>query len=421
MSNVVRAAHAAYILEGNEEEWLENLTGVMAPLLDRGRGFVGFRWRNMPSGGVRADNFALVGGRPGDHEMLHSLHANLDRTRASLAYRAPYTFRSLSEIATEHPTLVELGEDRDMQQIAHARELLDFEMLRVDDADGQGWMFSVLRKDFCTIPARRRDVWERVGAHIAAGARLRMKLSKPDLDGAAAVYDGAAKTLNINEPSLQRKDRRHRLMELIEARQHAEDIAGNSPLEALDLWGGLVDGQWSLLDVVDSDGRTYTVLRENPLRVRSSVSLTERERQVAWLVGRGHHVKLVAYELGLSASTIRSQLRSALRKLNLDDRSSLCRLVANITAPDTVTSLDGLGVLALAEAPVHIPESLTDAEREVARLLYEGLSNREIAEHRGTATRTVANQLASIYAKLGVASRDDLVQHLAGGPAHEPA
>lgn len=412
MSNVVRAVHAAYDLEGNEDEWLEQLTGVMGPLLDRGRGLVGFRWRNTPSGGVRADNFSLVGGRPGDHEMLHALHANLDRTRASLAYRAPYTFRSLSEIATAHPTLAELSEDQDMRQIAHARDLLDFEMLRVDDANGQGWMFSVLRQAFTTIAPRRREVWQRVGAHIAAAARLRMKLTEPALDAAAAVYDGSAKTLSVDADGLKPRDRRKRLLALIEARRHAAELADHDPLEALDLWGGLVDGQWSLLDVVDTDGRSYTVLRENPLDVRSSVSLTERERQVAWLVGRGHHVKLVAYELGLSASTIRSQLRSAMRKLNIDERSGLYRLVSNVSAPDAVTELDDLGVLALAEAPATIPDSLTEAEREIAQLLYDGLSNREISQRRDTSTRTVANQIAAIYEKLEVSSRGDLVRRL---------
>jgi DNA-binding CsgD family transcriptional regulator len=180
----------------------------------------------------------------------------------------------------------------------------------------------------------------------------------------------------------------------------------------MELWQGLVDGRWSLLDVIDSDGRAFTVLHENPIYVRSSVALSERERQVAYLVGRGHHIKLVAYELGLSASTVRSQLRSALRKLNCDDRSALQRLVATIDGAELAASLDSLGVLALSTKPLELPASLSEAEREVARLVCDGLSNAEIAEQRGTATRTVANQLAAIYQKLDVDSRAELVRAL---------
>jgi DNA-binding NarL/FixJ family response regulator len=51
---------------------------------------------------------------------------------------------------------------------------------------------------------------------------------------------------------------------------------------------------------------------------------------------------------------------------------------------------------------------LTDAEAEVVRLALAGLGNAEIARRRGTCERTVANQLASIFRKLGVASRSEL-------------
>lgn len=51
---------------------------------------------------------------------------------------------------------------------------------------------------------------------------------------------------------------------------------------------------------------------------------------------------------------------------------------------------------------------LTRAERETASLAAKGLSNRGIAQHRGTALRTVANQLAAAYRKLRIAGRREL-------------
>ena len=61
--------------------------------------------------------------------------------------------------------------------------------------------------------------------------------------------------------------------------------------------------------------------------------------------------------------------------------------------------------------------ALTEAEREVARLVADGCSNQAIAAKRGARPRTVANQLAAIYRKLAVSSRSELVAQLVALPA----
>ena len=49
-----------------------------------------------------------------------------------------------------------------------------------------------------------------------------------------------------------------------------------------------------------------------------------------------------------------------------------------------------------------IERVLTPAEREVTELLIrEGLSNTALAERWGKSVKTVANQLSSVYVKLG--------------------
>jgi DNA-binding CsgD family transcriptional regulator len=52
--------------------------------------------------------------------------------------------------------------------------------------------------------------------------------------------------------------------------------------------------------------------------------------------------------------------------------------------------------------------ALTAAELDVARFAGAGMSNRDIAYVRRTSIRTVANQIASVFRKLGVASRAEL-------------
>lgn len=58
---------------------------------------------------------------------------------------------------------------------------------------------------------------------------------------------------------------------------------------------------------------------------------------------------------------------------------------------------------------------LTAAEDEVLALLLDGYNNAAIAKARGTSPRTAANQVASIFRKLGVASRAELAAKLSSG------
>jgi len=68
-----------------------------------------------------------------------------------------------------------------------------------------------------------------------------------------------------------------------------------------------------------------------------------------------------------------------------------------------------------------VPGELTDAEWQVARMVVAGLSNQQMAEARGRAVRTVANQVAQVLAKLGVERRSQLAARLLGANAKEVA
>jgi DNA-binding NarL/FixJ family response regulator len=62
------------------------------------------------------------------------------------------------------------------------------------------------------------------------------------------------------------------------------------------------------------------------------------------------------------------------------------------------------------------PAALSTAERDVARLVVAGWTNAQIAGARGSATRTVANQVASVFRKLGVDRRAELAALFAMEP-----
>ena len=78
----------------------------------------------------------------------------------------------------------------------------------------------------------------------------------------------------------------------------------------------------------------------------------------------------------------------------------------------------GEGTFAVLEWPRpdhRTPEALRPAEREVLELILAGRSNAEIARHRRRSARTVAHQVDSIFRRLGVGSRQELLALLFRG------
>jgi two-component system, NarL family, response regulator LiaR len=57
------------------------------------------------------------------------------------------------------------------------------------------------------------------------------------------------------------------------------------------------------------------------------------------------------------------------------------------------------------------PESLTERETDVLRLLARGKANKEVAQELSIGEKTVKTHVSSILAKLGVQSRTQAVLH----------
>jgi DNA-binding NarL/FixJ family response regulator len=59
-------------------------------------------------------------------------------------------------------------------------------------------------------------------------------------------------------------------------------------------------------------------------------------------------------------------------------------------------------------------ECLTPKEMQVATLVWQGLTNREIGTLMGTSEQVIKNHLRSTFDKLGVWSRLELAMYVAG-------
>lgn len=78
---------------------------------------------------------------------------------------------------------------------------------------------------------------------------------------------------------------------------------------------------------------------------------------------------------------------------------------------------DGTAASPAVDVSVHampLLARLSPAERNVAALVTEGLRNAEIAERLGRSRKTIESQLSSIYRKLEIGNRTQLVRLLAG-------
>ncbi len=171
--------------------------------------------------------------------------------------------------------------------------------------------------------ARARLV--QVGAHVAAGVRLRRKLTgiEPE-DAAEAVLRADGTIEHLDGPGPADHEILSEAVKRVElARRHSRE-----PDEALHLWQGLVSGRWSLVDRFESDGRSYYVAIANRPEVAKLHSLSRREAEVVAYIASGTDTKSTAYALGLKAVTVRSHLRTAMTKLGVDSRPELIRLRA---------------------------------------------------------------------------------------------
>jgi DNA-binding CsgD family transcriptional regulator len=88
--------------------------------------------------------------------------------------------------------------------------------------------------------------------------------------------------------------------------------------------------RWTLAEHVDTDGKRFTLAVDNRPAPPSLELLSEREVQVVLWAAAGHANKVIAYELGLSASTVRVLLSRAAAKIGVRTRTELLAKVARL-------------------------------------------------------------------------------------------
>lgn len=179
-------------------------------------------------------------------------------------------------------------------------------------------------------PAERRllEAVSLVVAHLGAGYRLRSALAASEARGPVEAVLGPDGRVLHAEDAAKDTALRHALGEATRTllRTHGRP---RDPLPHLLAQRVLVAGRWTLVDHTDTDGRRMVLARVNDPQAPGAVlpALSHRERQVAMWLALGWSLKQVAYELGLSLSTVHGSEQRARRKLGLATRTALVRAV----------------------------------------------------------------------------------------------
>jgi DNA-binding CsgD family transcriptional regulator len=267
----------------------------------------------------------------------------------------------------------------------YVRALIDAHLGRVDAARaaaGEG----------LSVAAAAQDKW---GVMLVSGALGFTELTAGNLEQAEASLSRAAglgDRIGLAEPAAWRFHA-----------NHIEAVIGLGDLDRAELLLGRLDGSGR------ATGRAWTLATANRCRalLRAARGDTDGAGR-ALEEALGHHQELsMPFELGRTLLVMGQVQRRAKRKKiareHLDRALAIFEsLPAPVWAQRARSELSRLGLRPPA------PLTLTATEERVAALAASGHTNRQVAQALFVSPRTVEDNLARVYRKLGISSRAEL-------------
>jgi DNA-binding CsgD family transcriptional regulator len=204
------------------------------------------------------------------------------------------------------------------------------------------------------------------------------------------------------------------------------DVESTECTDLAAVWQDLCARRTRIFDSFFTDQRCYLLLDAAPVQGVWGACLNERQTRILECVLVGQTQKAISIDLALSAPRIAQAMSTALRAMGLGCRSSAVPMLlvvaahaarADHTVEARISRLKWAGgshaVISTSRPDRVLCDRLSESEYAVARLLVEGKSHAEIAAVRGTSARTVANQLSTLFHKLRISGRAELLALLA--------
>lgn len=316
--DIISVIEAAYRVEQSEADWIAGIADAV--------------WRvSLPCVGVGAYAYEISGGSrliarspTWRGEQADVVADELVGILAAVPpeYVAETWAKQTASLASEAPGFDNLEV---MKTYFRPRGIADVQGVNGLDPTMCGCFVGVCLPRVGTSTRASRSTWTRVGTHMAAAFRIRRRLgelrSKDASHGAEAVFDPSGRVQHAEREATQAS--------ALEALRFAVDrmerargpLRRREPEQAVEEWRGLVAARWSLVEHFERGGRRYLVARRNDPDAPGPDALTRRERQILAYAALGRTNKLIAYELGISASTVGVFMSRAMRKLRAKTRA----------------------------------------------------------------------------------------------------
>jgi DNA-binding CsgD family transcriptional regulator len=334
--DAISIIETAYALELDMRGWLQRLLTLVGPTLERGFGVVAFAYD--VRSGVDPSTVVHMNTEPriatAAFAMTNAYPLEMSKTLASHGYMTAAQRLGLSRAEA-------LGFRPHMEYL-HPFGIKELISISALDPTGKGLAFSAPTADLDRPKGPEAAMWSRIAVHMAAGWRLRRAVSLLRERECDALQSGPSPSARATDEAVLSPGgdvlhaegaatdavARGSLRAAARAIDRARSRVRSNEREALELWQGLVEGRWSLVDQFDGDGRRYLIARRNDTEIPDPRALSLRERQVLAHAALGQSLKVIAYALGLSVATVAEHRARGLRKLGIRSQAELSSLFA---------------------------------------------------------------------------------------------
>jgi DNA-binding CsgD family transcriptional regulator len=305
--NLVRILEAAYRLDCNDEDWCRSLLVALAPELDCGAGLAAMSYRARAG---RLNPLRLTT----HHDSINLPELFTPEVLGS--FPAQFVRRSMSQpwcVMTEIPGWSALP-----VHLLAPKGIVDFVTIVAAEKDGEGFNVHAPVPRRSAPPRGLRARLSDLARHIGSARHIRRRLgqSQPGMGCLAAVLTTTgqlvhAETVRGDPAALDR------LRAAVVALERARRKPGDDVLRA---WPSAIDGRWTLIDRIESEGRRYVVAVETREAVER---LTLRESEIVGLAATGLSNKEIAFDLGIAHATVKVLIHRAATRLGLTTRQDL--------------------------------------------------------------------------------------------------
>lgn len=322
--SIIEAAYADF---PDEQDWVRGIADAARPCLDMSFGVSAFTYDATVPSALRIPAGAGVGRGAFQLGQMQAMAQELEPMLVTRAY-APGPPMYLNQL------IKELNADRVPGVSSAERQVTsagygDVLAVRGTDPSMRGCMIVVGRQGLGKLSRSGKRMLSCIAAHLASGFRLRSARPRPDQ--ADAVLDSRGHFLHASvDDALAHRENLGRALE--KRTRARETLRKEDSSAAVQLWQAMVEGEWTLVDHIDTDGKRFVLARRNRPGVPEIGALVLRERQVAAYAAFGYSLKHIAYELGLAPTTVSTHLKSALRKLRMASQAELAAVMASKSA-----------------------------------------------------------------------------------------